>query len=55
MSVNLLKAKTVAKEFHVFQITVTPLAALSRAETDCHAYLKDWLSSVSEHPSSSAL
>ncbi|KAF7837288.1 survival protein SurE-like phosphatase/nucleotidase [Senna tora] len=36
-------------------ITVTPLAALSPAEADCHAYLKDWLSSVSELPSSSAL
>ncbi|KAI9114826.1 hypothetical protein K1719_013839 [Acacia pycnantha] len=36
-------------------ITVTPLAALSQAEEDCHAYLKDWLSSIHELPSSSAL
>ncbi|KAI4317821.1 hypothetical protein L6164_025658 [Bauhinia variegata] len=32
-------------------ITVTPLAALSRAEVDCHAYFKDWLPSVSESAS----
>lgn len=38
-----------------FQITVTPLAALSNAETDCQAYYKDWLQSVSERVSSSAL
>ncbi|XP_061354505.1 uncharacterized protein LOC133299098 [Gastrolobium bilobum] len=36
-------------------ITVTPLAALSHAEVDCQVYFKDWLQSVPEFPSSSAL
>ncbi|KAL1316999.1 hypothetical protein HN51_069108 [Arachis hypogaea] len=36
-------------------ITVTPLAALSPAEVDCQAYFREWLQSVTELPSSSAL
>ncbi|KAK7270585.1 hypothetical protein RIF29_23828 [Crotalaria pallida] len=36
-------------------ITVTPLAAISHAGIDCQNYFKDWLSTVSESPSSSAL
>ncbi|KAJ4722450.1 putative 5'-nucleotidase surE [Melia azedarach] len=36
-------------------ITITPLAALSNAETDCQVYFKDWLPKVSERASSSAL
>nr|AFK37467.1 unknown [Lotus japonicus] len=36
-------------------ISVTPLAALSHAEVDCQTYFKDWLQSVPEIPSSSAL
>ncbi|TKY71177.1 5'-nucleotidase SurE [Spatholobus suberectus] len=36
-------------------ITVTPLAALSRAEVDCQAYFKNWLQDVPELPSSSSL
>ncbi|CAL0320435.1 unnamed protein product [Lupinus luteus] len=36
-------------------ITVTPLAAISHADIDCQNYFKDWLPSVSEPPSSSAL
>ncbi|KAJ1433132.1 Tetratricopeptide-like helical domain superfamily [Sesbania bispinosa] len=36
-------------------ITVTPLAAICQAEVDCQNYFKDWLKSVSESPSSSAL
>ncbi|KAK7308843.1 hypothetical protein RJT34_05121 [Clitoria ternatea] len=36
-------------------ITVTPLAALSHAEVDCQAYFKNWLQSVPELVSSSAL
>ncbi|KAI4345628.1 hypothetical protein L6164_012730 [Bauhinia variegata] len=36
-------------------ITVTPLAALSHADVDCHAYFKDWLPNVSPLPSTSAL
>ncbi|XP_004496738.1 uncharacterized protein [Cicer arietinum] len=36
-------------------ITVTPLAAISQEEVDCQNYFKDWLQSVSESPSSSAL
>lgn len=53
--INLLK-KNLGKPIpFLFQITVTPLSALSPAEADCHAYLEDWLSSVSEIPSASAL
>ncbi|XP_027361426.1 uncharacterized protein LOC113869340 isoform X2 [Abrus precatorius] len=36
-------------------ITVTPLAALSNADVDCQAYFKNWLQTVPELPSSSAL
>ncbi|OVA18851.1 Survival protein SurE-like phosphatase/nucleotidase [Macleaya cordata] len=36
-------------------ISVTPLGALSRAEADCEAHLKDWLPHVAEHSSPSAL
>ncbi|CAN0856746.1 5'-nucleotidase SurE [Linum grandiflorum] len=36
-------------------ITVTPLSALSPADTGCHAYFKDWLPSVVERASPSAL
>ncbi|KAK7308059.1 hypothetical protein VNO77_41650 [Canavalia gladiata] len=36
-------------------ITVTPLAAISQAEVDCRTYFKNWLQSVPELPSSSAL
>ncbi|KAK7253162.1 hypothetical protein RIF29_37648 [Crotalaria pallida] len=36
-------------------ITVTPLAALSPAEVEGQAYFKEWLQSVSELSSSSAL
>ncbi|CAN1280210.1 5'-nucleotidase SurE [Linum perenne] len=36
-------------------ITVTPLSALSPAETSCHTYFKDWLPSVVENPPPSAL
>ena len=39
----------------LFQITVTPLGALSHAETDCQVYFKEWLPSIAEHLSSSAL
>ncbi|KGN56987.1 uncharacterized protein LOC101206491 isoform X1 [Cucumis sativus] len=36
-------------------ITVTPLAALSRAETDCENFLEAWLPGVVARPSPSAL
>ncbi|XP_010256021.1 PREDICTED: uncharacterized protein LOC104596523 isoform X2 [Nelumbo nucifera] len=36
-------------------ITVTPLGALSNAETDCQSYFKDWLSCLVEFSSSSSL
>ncbi|KAE8077028.1 hypothetical protein FH972_015637 [Carpinus fangiana] len=36
-------------------ITVTPLAALSPADKDCHAFFQDWLPSVAGRPSLSAL
>ncbi|CAI0466124.1 unnamed protein product [Linum tenue] len=36
-------------------ITVTPLAALSPADVGCHTYFKDWLPSVVDHTSPSAL
>lgn len=38
-----------------FQITVTPLAALSRAETECENFLEAWLPGVVARPSPSAL
>ncbi|CAI0559534.1 unnamed protein product [Linum tenue] len=36
-------------------ITVTPLSALSPADVGCHTYFKDWLPSVVDHTSPSAL
>ncbi|MBA0700343.1 hypothetical protein Goari_005630 [Gossypium aridum] len=36
-------------------ITVTPLGAISPAETDCHSYFKEWLPSAVQQFSSSAL
>lgn len=36
-------------------ITVTPLAALSRADSDSHAFFQNWLPSVAEHASTSSL
>ncbi|KAJ8768335.1 hypothetical protein K2173_021488 [Erythroxylum novogranatense] len=36
-------------------ITVTPLAALSPADTDSHTFFSNWLPNVIEHPSPSAL
>ncbi|GMY27416.1 5'-nucleotidase SurE [Fagus crenata] len=36
-------------------ITVTPLAALSRADNDSHAFFENWLPGVAERASSSAL
>lgn len=38
-----------------FQITVTPLGALSRADIEYQAYFKDWLPGVAECFSSSTL
>ncbi|KAM1634275.1 hypothetical protein ACFXTN_011226 [Malus domestica] len=36
-------------------ITVTPLGAISNAEIECQTYLKEWLPTVVERPSPSAL
>ncbi|KAM3707300.1 hypothetical protein ACB098_02G015900 [Castanea mollissima] len=36
-------------------ITVTPLAALSRADSDSYAFFQNWLPSVAEHASTSSL